>query len=229
MNPVVILLIVIGIAFILISFIFLESGSAASGKKEEVTLHDYELDEKQMENLQNNIKEVVSAYADKLVDDTEKRLNDVSSQKMMQINELTEQALGDLKKSHDQVVFLQDMLSDKENSLKQYVSNSAQKLFTMQQNVMKVTPEDRQDQVREILEPDPENQVAEHLKDEVKKSSDPAPVEEDMEGTGETEKRKDEIISLYKSGVPQVEIARRLDIGIGEVQLVCGLYQGDKS
>lgn len=229
MNPVVILLIVIGIAFILISFIFLESGSAVSGKKEEVTLHDYELDEKQMENLQNNIKEVISAYADKLVDDTEKKLNDVSSQKMMQINELTEQALGDLKKSHDQVVFLQDMLSDKENSLKQYVSNSAQKLFSMQQNVMKVTPEDRQDQVREILEPDPENQVAEHLKDEVNKSSDPAPVEEDMEGTGETQKRKDEIISLYKLGVSQVEIARRLDIGIGEVQLVCGLYQGDKA
>ena len=42
------------------------------------------------------------------------------------------------------------------------------------------------------------------------------------------ENHNDMILSLHKEGMSKVDIARKLNLGVGEVSLVIGLYKGDE-
>ena len=47
--------------------------------------------------------------------------------------------------------------------------------------------------------------------------------------TEEKGNANEQILALYRDGVPEVEIARRLGLGVGEIRLVIGLYRGEDS
>lgn len=227
MDPIVIFMTIIGICLIVASFIFLDQKE--NSKKQVVTLNDYELDEQELAKLQESIKKVVKEYSDELVADTNKQLNEISSAKMMEINELCEQALSDIQKAHQECVFLYDMLEDKSENLKQYVSNSAQKLFSMQEDVMRVASDDAE---KEKQQPEQEtnSQVQNYLLEHVKQSQgeEEKKHEEDTLGIEEVQKRNEQILAMYQAGSSPLDIAKELDMGVGEVKLVIGLFQGEQ-
>ena len=47
------------------------------------------------------------------------------------------------------------------------------------------------------------------------------------DGDAQAENHNDMILLLHKEGLSKVEIAKRLNLGVGEVSLVIGLYKGD--
>ena len=227
MSPVVFFLTIIGICLIIASFIFFDKDEVMS-KKQVVMLNDYELDEQELAKLQESIRVVVKEYSDQLITDTNQRLSSVSTEKMMEISELADQVLEDIKKNHKECVFLYDMLEDKSENLKQYVSNSAEKLFAMQKDVMRVLPEESKEQVDEILKDRNDgSQIRDYLVEQVKQlEGNDAPIE-DMEGVEDVQERNRLILDMVKDGKEPLEIARELDLGVGEVQLVVDLFQGE--
>jgi hypothetical protein len=226
MSEVTVFLTIIGLCLIVASFIFFEKDDG-KGQKQVVMLNDYELDEAELAKLQESIRTVVKEYSDQLVEETQSQLNAVSSQKMMEISELADQVLADIKKAHQECVFLFDMLEDKSTSLKEYVSNSAEKLFAMQEDVMRVVPEDKQEQVQDVLkEPTVESQIKEHLLEQVKQTEDVV-LADDMEGVEDVQERNQHILKLYQQGKEPLAIAKELNLGVGEVQLVLDLFQGE--
>ena len=52
--------------------------------------------------------------------------------------------------------------------------------------------------------------------------------EEKMEFFGEAINHNDMILDLHKEGLSKVEIAKKLNLGVGEVSLVIGLYKGEE-
>ena len=216
MSTAVFFLTIVGICLIVASFIFFDKDSVESqNMKKVVMLNDYELDEHELAKLQENIRTVIKEYSDALVDDTNRQLSEVSNRKMMEISELAEQVLEDIKKAHKECVFLYDMLDDKSDKLKEYVSNSAEKLFAMQQDVMRVVPDERKSEAEEIMrETEAEKQVKEHLLEQVKQ------VEGDIVSK--------EILGMYEAGKPILTIAKELDLGVGEVQLVVDLFNTEQ-
>lgn len=226
MSGAIVFLTIIGLCLIVGSFIFFDKEEEK--KKQVVVLNDYELDEKEMAKLQESIREVAKDYSDELIEKTKTDLNQVTTAKMLEINELTEQALEDLKKSHQECVFLFDMLEDKSSKLKEYVSASAEKLFSMQASVSRVVPEEQKEEVDNFFrEPTPESQVREHLMEQVEQNKDIEIFEEDMLGTEDVQQRNQQILAMSAAGKNPVDIAKELDLGVGEVQLVVDLFQGE--
>ena len=225
MSGAIVFLTIIGLCLIVGSFIFFDKKEE---KKQVVVLNDYELDEKEMAKLQESIREVAKEYSDELIEKTKTDLNQVTTAKMLEINELTEQALEDLKKSHQECVFLFDMLENKSSKLKEYVSASAEKLFSMQASVARVVPEEKKEEVDNFFrEPTPESQVREHLMEQVEQNKDVEFFEEDMLGTEDVQERNQQILAMNAAGKSPIEIAKELDLGVGEVQLVVDLFQGE--
>lgn len=231
MSATVIFLMIIGICLIAASFIFLDkdAGAGADGKQV-VMLNDYELDEKQLEKLQQSIREVVKDYSEQLVDETDQKLNQVAGQKMMEISELADQVLDEIQKSHKECVFLYDMLDDKSNQLKSYVSNSAEKLISISQQSLEQEKEEEAEErhtqkVSATKETD--SQIEEHLVEQVKQKETIPASEEDMQGTQEVQERNRIILERYQKGENVMDIAKNLDMGVGEVQLILDLFQGE--
>lgn len=228
MSATTVFLVIIGICLIVGSFIFFDK-DGISGKKQVVMLNDYELDEQELAKLQDNIRTVVKEYSDQLVEDTSKQLSGVANQKVMEVSELADQVLSDIEKARQECVFLYDMLEDKSGQLKEYVSNSAEKLFSMQEDVMRVVPAEKKTEVEEIFrEATAESQVKEHLLEQVKQTEEPELPEEELDEIQDVQKRNKQILTMFHEGKEPLTIAKELNLGVGEVQLVVDLFQGEK-
>ena len=49
-----------------------------------------------------------------------------------------------------------------------------------------------------------------------------------MEFFGEAVNHNDMILALHREGLSKVDIAKKLNLGVGEVSLVIGLYKGEE-
>ena len=140
--------------------------------------------------------------------------------------------LEDIEKNHKECVFLYDMLEDKGQKLKAYVSNSAEQLFAMEEEEQLKDVPQRNGQLEEDETAEEEissnNQIKEHMLEQMKQQMPSQEIyEEDMEGTKEVQQRNQTILSMYKDGMQPIDIAKKLDLGVGEVQLIVDLFQGE--
>lgn len=79
--------------------------------------------EKEMADAKDRVAEVVDETLDYAVEKTERSCERISNEKIMAINEYSETVLADINKSHQEVMFLYDMLNDKHNNLKETVKH----------------------------------------------------------------------------------------------------------
>lgn len=115
-----IILLIIGIIVFVASFLV---GSKDSGSK------DYEVADKEIKKLiDDKIKEASSILSDKVDDSVdysvgmaERNMEKVTNEKIMAISEFAESVMEDIHKNHDEVVFMYDMLNDKQTNLKNTV------------------------------------------------------------------------------------------------------------
>ena len=227
MSALTVFLTIIGICLIIISFIFFEKDESPT--KGVVKLNDYELDDEEMSKLQDSIRTSVRDYSERLVDETDAEMVNSANKRMLEINELADQVLSDIDKSRKELSFLYDMIEDKSGSLKAYVSTSAERLFAMQQDVMRVVPEEDKNKINKVIGSDTkENRIKEDIERMVKSNEEAAP-SYDMEGNEESKLRNDKIIAMYDSGDDVIDIAKELNMGVGEVQLVIDLNRGENN
>lgn len=109
--------------------------------------------------------------------------------KILELNEYAQFMKDEMEKKHKELLFLYQLISDKENNLREQMQGF---------NDISSTP----------LAKSHENQ-----KNESHKIEQSAPEHNRM------------VLQLFKEGYDVTEIAKKLDLGIGQVQLILKLYQ----
>ena len=225
MTPVEITFVVIGVLLLLVSCFV--------GNKESKNGEGYVMPEEIMDYHKREIK----TYVDKIMEEkseevivkTDDYLSKVSNEKIMAVNDFSEQILAKIDANHKEVVFLYDMLNQKEDDMKQTVrqfDKERQQMTEVVEDVIKLTQQiqaaaQKVDSDTEVVkESSPSKNVIE------KKSL----MEQQEDGQLEfvetlpIDRQKKEILKLHKKGMNVLDISKSLGIGQGEVQLIIGLY-----
>lgn len=293
MTGLEIALLVIGIMIMIASFIF----STDKQKTETEAVVTGELSEKQKEEIDRQIKEILDDRMDEVKEQTEINLDKLSNRKMLEMNEYSDTILAEINRNHNEVMFLYDMLNEKKKEINIAVRDINIAKKELEKNIAEV----------ENVEPVKEVQPVKQSKTTktVKKAAPAKPVIEEMEDTGgfmasenilkeeqkknilnqldavveavsddvqadeevQTPKKNrkktstaktaakrtkeavlketlrdtrkaanveeggnnnERILALSSQGMSQVEIAKELGIGLGEVKLVIDLFRGGR-
>lgn len=270
MTVTAIVLLIIGGLFYAISF-FLPDGK----KKEEERITEEEiraLIEKEMASAKERIDDMVEETVNYSVEKTERRLEKLSNEKIMAVDEYSETVLKKINDNHNEAVFLYDMLNDKDEKLK--ATGEELKISKEEIEISKTELENKKRELEEKekageakLTPKEdvkeENSFApvsfkpmelEHfeVKDGVavpvnaKKTENPKPVQKkavapkqktaNKEVTVHLDTFKDSgrnnnemIRKLHEEGKSNMQIAKELGLGVGEVKLVIDLFSSKRN
>ena len=225
MTAVEITLIIVGIVFLLVSFLVQEKLSPKD--IESITnLSENELKiivEKQLKNANDQVEDAITDVVEDKTETTKRALEKETNEKIMAIDEYSNTVLESMNKTHNEILFLYSMLNDKHTELTDLAAQLQQ--FSEQ---MKHT----------------ENEVLENLalaaQDVRQKVNETKPIDEnevilaslgtDAKGTEQDQiNHNDRILMLHQQGLSDVEIARELGLGLGEVKLVIGLFEGEET
>ena len=225
MTAVEITLIIVGIVFLLVSFLVQEKLSPKD--IESITnLSENELKiivEKQLKNATDQVEDAITEVVEHKTETTKRALEKETNEKIMAIDEYSNTVLESMNKTHNEILFLYSMLNDKHTELTDLAAQLQQ--FSEQ---MKHT----------------ENEVLENLalaaQDVRQKVNETKPIDEnevilaslgtDAKGTEQDQiNHNDRILMLHQQGLSDVEIARELGLGLGEVKLVIGLFKGEET
>lgn len=282
MNYMEVILLVFGIVVFVVSFLLPEK---KSDKSDSIDMDAFNaLMDKEMQEAKNKVHEIVDETVEYAVEKTERASERISNEKIMAIDEYSQTVLADVNKAHQEVMFLYDMLNDKQKNIKETVKevqvktekieerakeaskaadeakenaleakNHTTKLLEEQMfsttliptlkdkkkvevfsfakespkyerkqvnaettftpldtnSVKEVTPQTQARIMENIVTPILEKETI--LADEESKS---------------TENNNDKILRLSKEGMSNVDIAKKLGLGVGEVKLVLNLFKG---
>ena len=113
MTGLEITLFILGAAFIIISF-FIVGGSERTAKDAALSA----LDPNTLEQMHEAFVEKTNKKADLILHDTEDKLESLSNDKIIAVGEYSDQMLEKIENNHKEVVFLYQMLNEKEEALK---------------------------------------------------------------------------------------------------------------
>ena len=153
----------------------------------------------------------------------DRALEKETNEKIMAISEYSDTVLEGMNKSHNEIMFLYSMLNDKHTELTgmtsdlQRLAADVRGMEEMLQTAVQVPAEHTVTEAPAVLQeaaPEPVmNESAELPKEAEEAVSD----------------RNGEVLAMYREGMTEVEIAKKMNMGVGEVRLVIGLYRGEKN
>ncbi|MBH1942018.1 hypothetical protein I5677_14040 [Mobilitalea sibirica] len=229
MNLIEIVMIVIGIITIVISCRLVERQSETSGGIHRVIPDVEHLSEDEKVQIKEKIKELLSEISEETVVRTDDYLSKISNEKIMAVNDFSDQILEKIKSNHEEVVFLYNMLNEKEKELKtviREIDTSKQKvkeILDMKKEMKeqpKKTVSNQTSTVTQVKSQKPAKQEKRPVSDVVLSDT---PVINSLSTNNNTQ-----ILSLYNKGKSVVEISKLLGLGQGEVKLVIDLFKGKK-
>lgn len=175
------------------------------------------------EMIKEEIQNQLAMISDDMLENTEAKLDKIANQKIMAVGNYSEDVLKNIEENHNEVMFLYNMLNDKETTLK----NTVRDIEAVKVSVRKMADNvenDVQGWENEIkFSPEEETVPAEDKEERPSQEAVP-----EMEDAEEEDQRsnKEKILELYRQGKSNIEIAKRLNLGVGEVNLVLGLFKG---
>lgn len=204
-----IVLIIVGIAIIIISCFMVDK----TDKKSKDFVLNTGLDEKVMDisELKQQVEEMCQETTEGYLYKTENQLSQLSNEKIIAVNDFSEQILEKIKLNHEEVVFLYNMLGEKEEELKTLMRNAdKQKKIMEEASVRSETAKD--------------TNVSKSKKNvsQVKVEQKQTLIPEDSEASSNSNQK---ILELFSQGFSIVDISKALEIGQGEVKLVVDLYK----
>ena len=224
MTGVEITFIIVGIIFIIVSF-FVQEKLSARDMEEFAKLSEKELNyivDRQMKNANERVENSVEQVIEEAHEITKRAMEKESNEKIMAISEYSNTVIDSMNKTHDEILFLYSMLNDKHAEL----TGLASKLQQFSDNMRVPEPVPEPVQVSNLT-------VDTTLQEEISTIERNIPRLEPEErhpvfvDDGSNHNKK--ILSLRQQGYTDVEIARTLGLGLGEVRLVIGLYRGEEA
>lgn len=250
MEAIEICLLVIGLALVAATYIFSEKFEMkADDIKEEVSENTKKIVQ---EIVRDEVENELANVVDERIEAAAVELDKITTDKIMAVGNYSEETLATINKNHDEVMFLYNMLNEKEETLK----NTVRDIEALKQSIKKMNveyenkrviekKEDNSDiielqmmlseeQKREkVVSEKTDNNIDVELKefgqdsiDDITNSSgneySVLNKEAYDEGKGNN---NEEIIKLYNDGHTIMEIAKKLGLGLGEVRLVIDLFK----
>lgn len=244
MSPIEIIFVLLG-AGILIASCFV-------GKKEPQEKTEHPVPEEVMEAQKQEIKKyaehILEETSEEYIVKTDDYLSKISNEKIMSVNDFSSQLLEKIDANHKEVVFLYDMLNQKEDEIKQTVKKLDEEKLEMQEaaeQIIRLTKQMKQSAGKSDA---PKQAAAEKGKKLEMKKETGIPAEQKAIQTpkqpkitvtqpalGEqlefadmmqADQQQEEVLKLHRQGKSILDISRTLGMGQGEVKLIIGLYGG---
>ena len=219
MTGIEIAMIVIGLVLIVASYAISEKITGQKGEESDfldlTTKGQSRLIEKIDESVDDALNNKLADYAVKADDE----LSKVSNDKIMAFHEYSQQVFEKIEHNHNEVVFLYDMLNEKEKELKDSIrlANNAQKDLDV--NVGRRSGNSTKNEFDRY-----KNEQQAVMQDKTRVDHNKAV---NGKATQNKKENKDRILSMYEKGCSVVDISKELGIGQGEVKLVINLYKGN--
>lgn len=229
-------LIIIGIIIVIISFAKTSKESAASGN---VSASDIDIEKIAGDIIRDKVDKEVDNVIDEKVEKFEIQIDKLSNEKIMALGDYSKTISDDTTKNHNEVLFLYNMLKDKETEVKTLMSD-VENLKKSVKNMPLAEEKPNEPDINEInLVVSEKNQTEPEIPEEPSVVKEEAEVEEivipeikeikSSKEASETESNNnDRILKLYKEGKSNVQIAKELGLGVGEVRLVVDLFKNAK-
>lgn len=229
-----IVLIIIGVIMIGVSFFVTERLSEKD--LDQISMMSKEnlkiISDKLAEEMQSKVGNTLDGVIDESLELAQRGLEKETNSKIMAVSEYSETVLESINKSHNEIAFLYSMLNDKQSETAQLIGD-LQKLtkHIREMNLEStVTRLEKSAQHAMNMEKSLEPKVlpiAEVNEETIINETTNLREFHDIPEEGHLLSKNEQILLLYKEGKNEVEIAKRLDCGLGEVRLVLGLYNNE--
>lgn len=249
-----IVLLVLGALLFAASFIVSDRGQDSSKSSKAMGLKLDRMIDERIEQVKGRLSDVASAAREEEEMKAQRELERLTNEKIMAIDDYSKVVLDEIEKNHKEAMFLYDMLDSKtvdiKNTIRKADAVKREQEDSIKENPLKEEPvkesahqpiDDSSEPIRELLYSDQENKAVsgmERLKNAINnltgsgntdiperkesvESGDSAPGAEE---SGEELSRNDRVLEMKKSGMDNVEIAKSLDMGVGEVNLITDLF-----
>ena len=219
MTALEVTLVIVGIIFVIVSF-FIEEKLSQKDIDRIVSLSENELKvivERQLRGAEEQIEDSIAESLEEAHEATKRAMEKETNEKIMAISEYSDTVLESMNKTHNEILFLYSMLGDKHTELTELAGQLGQfseKMKNTEDEVLHNLAEAARELEINMSAPEPINQ------DEAVRQA----VEAEEEGN-----HNDEILGRHQAGMSDVEIAKELGLGLGEVKLVIGLYKGEQA
>ncbi|MCR5272179.1 MAG: hypothetical protein K6E13_04255 [Lachnospiraceae bacterium] len=222
-------LIILGLILIIGSFFITEHISPSDVDKIAKTNMNEIKDvmDREIQNAIERGKENLSVEIEEVILDSERSMEKESNEKIMAISDYSDTVLESMDKTHNEIMFLYSMLNDKHKELTDF----AGELKELQSKLIRtrdyIENEKAEEEFVALMEKVPEMPAAKEIIIESVQNG----KEDTDDDTGKIADTKDavnhneEILSLYNQGKDEIEIAKELGLGFGEVKLVLELYR----
>lgn len=232
MNPLEIALIIIGVMTVIVSCIMVDrSGKTVSHPAGQPFSLENSLTQEEKNKLVEKMKEQLTDVSEETVVRTDDALSRLSNEKIIAVNEFSDQILEKIKRNHEEVVFLYNMLNDKEKELKAAVKEIDSSRKKVQDIMETRANAEKAQTVKAAKGQEAAKPAAPAARaDKPVKSTDIRP--EASPGipvlNGLNPNSNSQILTLYSQGKTVIEISKLLGLGQGEVKLVIDLFKGKK-
>ena len=236
MTGVAWILLLIGVVFMIGSF-FVTEKLSPSELNQIAELSEEELKriiDRGLKNAETRIEDAIDEQVDQSSEKVDRSLEKVTNDKIMAISEYSDTVIESMNKTHNEIMFLYSMLNDKHTELTGMAAD-LQRLVadvrSLEEKAPLTAPQAAPERAAAVSAASAVTLVPVEKADTTGRETAAAPAEqkEEMPETEETKQEglHAEILKLKKLGMTEVQIAKKLGIGIGEVRLVNGLYRGE--
>lgn len=253
MTGLEITLVITGVIFLIGSFLVKDKLSPkdidkiAALSEEELKI----LVEKQINNARNTIDDAIDEETLKARETTKRDLEKETNEKIMAINEYSDTVLDQINKSHNEIMFLYSMLNDKHKDLtdlagkiqkftdkmnreidsNNIVIKNQAAMSQNNNNTSRGTTFTKTTGATAVEAPVKRNiSTGQTITPPKPQSTNPAGAVDTLSKLNaqniDSNHNRD-ILLLHKKGISDVEIAKQLGLGLGEVRLVIGLFEGE--
>ena len=236
MTGVAWILLLIGVVFMIGSF-FVTEKLSPSELNQIAELSEEELKriiDRGLKNAETRIEGAIDEQVDQSSEKVDRSLEKVTNDKIMAISEYSDTVIESMNKTHNEIMFLYSMLNDKHTELTGMAADLqrlAADVRSLEEKAPLTAPQAAPERAAAVSAASAVTPVPVETADTTERETAAAPAEqkEEMPETEETKQEglHAEILKLKKLGMTEVQIAKKLGIGIGEVRLVNGLYRGE--
>lgn len=234
-----ILLLIAGAVIFALGFFIPESSSGKkSTEQDKKTYSDSikQITETELKDAERRVRDIVNEEVSAAHDSSVRSMEKLTNEKIMAINEYGKTVTDEIERNHKEVVFMYDMLNDKttdiKNTIRKYEAIEKKAAGTAKPSSAGSASSDKK-QVKKS-----EGDAAIHIP-KMFASAD-MPVAEKGEGSSAAQTgsgtyasdalteadaatRNNEIIRLHNENMADIDIAKKLGIGVGEVKLAISL------
>lgn len=237
MTGLQIVLLFIGVVFMVGSFLVTERLSTNEINRIS-ELSENEIDKivgRSLDKASAQIENSIDQQIENSIEKVDRAIEKETNSKIMAISEYSDTVVESMNKTHNEIMFLYSMLNDKHTEVTNFSAKleeliaEAQKLENRQEentSRMEMRYADPMVQTTsDIVEPSVEMPGAASIGNPSQPETKGQPDQNMMEELGNHNK---DVLRLHKEGYSDVAIAQELNIGLGEVRLIIGLFKGDR-